>query len=223
MSLDALIDLAPRLPVLLLGIPYTLAITATAFLVGTTLGLLIAIIRLARVPLLDWLAIGWVEFFRTTPPLVHIVWVYYALPELIDVRLSDFAAVAGALAASKSAVMAEIFRGGILAVPQGQWQAAKVLGLGPWQTLRHVILPQTMRLILAPSTNSLVSLMKETSLAAFIALPELMHRGQSLAIETFRPVEVLTVVAFLYFVITYPVAMLAVALERRARAGHRSI
>lgn len=223
MNAQALFDLLPRMPALLAGIPYTLAIAAVAFVIGTALGLLIAIVRLARVPVLNAVSVAWVEFFRTTPPLVHIVWVYYALPELIDVRLSDFTAVAGALAASKSAVMAEIFRGGILAVPQGQWQAAKVLGLGRWQTMRHIILPQTLRLILAPSTNSLVSLMKETSLAAFIALPELMHRGQSLAIETFRPVEVLTVVAFLYFVVTYPVAMLAVALEKRVRLGHRSI
>jgi polar amino acid transport system permease protein len=130
--------------------------------------------------------------------------------------------VAGALAAGTSAQMAEIFRGGILAVPRGQWDASQVLGLKPWQRLWWVVLPQTLRLILAPACNALVSLLKQSSLAAVIALPEVMNRGWILAAQTFRPIEVLTMVALIYFVLTWPLVVLAAALEKRSAFAFRT-
>ncbi len=209
-------------PLLLLGIPLTLALTLVAFAAGTLAALPIAIARVARVQPLAALALAWIEFFRTTPPLVHIVWAYYALPIVADIRLDAFTVVAGALACSTSAQMAEIFRGGILAVPRGQWDASQVLGLTAWQRLWWVVLPQTLRLILAPSCNALVALLKQSSLAAVIALPEVMNRGWMLASETFRPLEVLTLVAFIYFVLTWPMVLLAAALERRSGLAFRN-
>jgi len=203
-------------PTLLLGVPLTLAITAAAFAAGTVAALPIAVARIARTPLLGPLALAWVEFFRTTPPLMHIVWAYYALPVLAGIRLSAFTVVAGALACSTSAQMGEILRGGILAVPRGQTDAARVLGLSGWQRLWWVVLPQTLRLVLAPSCNTLVSLLKQSSLAAVIALPEVMNRGWILASGTFRPIEVLTLVAVIYFVLTWPLVLLGAALERRS-------
>src|SRR5579883_2338955 len=95
------------LPLLLLGIPLTLAITAVAFVAGTVAALPIAVLRVVNPGPLGWIARGWVEFFRTTPPLMHIVWAYYALPVLADIRLDAFTVVAGALACSTSAVMGE--------------------------------------------------------------------------------------------------------------------
>lgn len=192
-----------------------------AFAAGTVAALPIALTRLAGVPLLGTLGVAWIEFFRTTPPLMHIVWAYYALPVIADVRLSPFTVIAGALAASTSAQMAEIFRAGILAVPRGQSEAARVLGLSTWQRLWWVVLPQTLRLILAPSCNALVSLLKQSSLAAVIAVPEIMNRGWILASETFRPIEVLTLVAMIYFVLTWPLVVLAAALERRSALAFR--
>ena len=164
-------------PRLLLGVPLTLGITVVAFVGGTVAALPIALVRTARVPVLGSLAVAWLEFFRTTPPLMHIVWAYYALPVIADVRLSAFTVIAGALACSTSAQMAEIFRAGLHAVPRGQSDAARVLGLSSWQRLWWVVLPQTLRLILAPSCNALVSLLKQSSLAAVIAVPEVMNRG----------------------------------------------
>ena len=210
------------LPVLLLGIPLTLGLTAVAFVVGTVAALPIALARLRRIPVVSRVALAWIEFFRTTPPLVHIVWAYYALPVIADIRLDAFSVVAGALACSTSAQMAETFRGGILAVPRGQWDASQVLGLSPWQRLWWIVLPQTLRLILAPSCNTLVSLLKQSSLAAVIALPEIMNRGWTLASQNFRPIEVLTLVALIYFVLTWPLVLLAAALERRSSLAFRS-
>jgi polar amino acid transport system permease protein len=200
-------------------VPLTLAITAAAYLAGTLLGLPIALIRLARVPVLNGLVVAWVEFFRTTPPLVHIVWGYYVLPVALGLRFSAFSVVSGALAFSTSAVMGEIFRGGLQSVPRGQWAAATVLGLTPWQRLWWVILPQTFRIILPPSCNTLVSLLKQSSLAAIIAVPEIMNRGQVLSANIFRPLEVLTLVAVIYFVLTYPLVLLVAALERRSHVA----
>ena len=210
------------LPTLLLGIPLTLGLTAGAFVVGTVAALPIALARLRHIPAISAMALGWIEFFRTTPPLVHIVWAYYALPVIADIRLDAFTVVAGALACSTSAQMAEIFRGGILAVPRGQWDASQTLGLSPWQRLWWIVLPQTLRLILAPSCNALVSLLKQSSLAAVIALPEIMNRGWILASQNFRPIEVLTLVALIYFVLTWPLVLLAAELERRSSRAFRS-
>lgn len=204
------------LPLLLLGIPLTLGLTIAAFIVGTLAALPIALIRIAKLPVVGPLVLAWIEFFRTTPPLMHIVWAYYALPVIADIKLDAFTVVAGALACSTSAQMAEIFRGGILAVPQGQWDASRVLGLSSWQRLWWIVLPQTLRLVLAPACNTLVSLLKQSALAAVLALPEVMNRGWTLASENFRPIEVLTLVALIYFVLTWPLVLLAAALERRS-------
>jgi polar amino acid transport system permease protein len=210
------------IPTLLLGIPLTLGLTAVAFVAGSVAALPIALARLRRIPVVSRVALAWIEFFRTTPPLVHIVWAYYALPVIADIRLDAFSVVAGALACSTSAQMAETFRGGILAVPRGQWDASQVLGLSPWQRLWWIVLPQTLRLILAPTCNTLVSLLKQSSLAAVIALPEIMNRGWTLASQNFRPIEVLTLVALIYFVLTWPLVLLAAALERRSSLAFRT-
>ncbi|HVM79992.1 MAG TPA: amino acid ABC transporter permease [Stellaceae bacterium] len=209
------------LPLLLLGVPLTLGITAAAFLAGTVAALPIAVARILSPGFLGPIARAWVEFFRTTPPLMHVAWAYYALPVIADIRIGPFTVVAGALACSTSAVMSEIFRGGILAVPRGQWDASQVLGLAWWQRLWWVVLPQTLRVILAPTCNALVGLLKQSSLAAVIAVPEIMNRGMILASQTFRPIEVLTLVALIYFGLTWPLVLFASALERRTGLAFR--
>ena len=210
------------IPYLLLGIPLTLGITAVAFVVGILIALPIAVVRSASVPVLSSIVRLFVDFFRTTPPLMHIVWAYYALPVIADIKLDAFTVVAGALACSAAAQMSEIFRGAIVAVPRGQWDAGQVIGLSYGQRLWWVILPQSLRLIYAPACNALVSLLKQSSLAAVIALPEIMNRGWLLAAQNFRPIEVLTTIALIYFVLTWPLALLAAYLERRSGFAFRS-
>ena len=210
------------IPYLLLGIPLTLAITVVACVVGVIIALPIAIARAAAVPVVSPIVRLLVDFFRTTPPLMHIVWAYYALPVVANIKLDAFTVVAGALACSAAAQMSEIFRGAIVAVPRGQWDAGQVIGLSYAQRLWWVILPQSLRLIYAPAANALVSLLKQSSLAAVIALPEIMNRGWLLAAQNFRPIEVLTTVALIYFVLTWPLALLAAYLERRSGLAFRS-
>jgi polar amino acid transport system permease protein len=210
------------IPYLLLGIPLTLAITLVAYVVGILIALPIAIARSAAVPVLSRIVQTIVEFFRTTPPLMHIVWAYYALPVIFDIRLDAFTVVAGALACSSGAQMSEVFRGAILAVPRGQWDAGQVIGLSYGQRLWWVVLPQSLRLVYAPACNALVSLLKQSSLAAVIAVPEVMNRGWLLAAQNFRPIEVLTIVALIYFFLTWPLVLLASFLERRTSLAFRS-
>ena len=213
----------PDIPFLLVGVPLTLGLTLAAFVLGTVVALPMAIVRIARPPVLTQVTTVWIEFFRTTPPLIHIFWPYYVFPVVFDIHLSAVTVVILALAANTSAQMAEIFRAGLQSVPKGQREAAAVLGLSPWHRLWDVILPQAVRLIMAPSANTAVSLLKDSSLAAIIAVPELMNRGQLLSTETFRPLEVLTLVAILYFILTYPLALGAAALERRSRAAFQTL
>ena len=210
------------IPYLLLGIPLTLAITLVAYVAGIVMALPIAVARSAAVPVVSQVVQTLVEFFRTTPPLMHIVWAYYALPVLVDIRLDAFTVVAGALACSSAAQMSEIFRGAILAVPLGQWDAGQVIGLSYGQRLRWVILPQSLRLVYAPACNALVSLLKQSSLAAVIAVPEVMNRGWLLAAQNFRPIEVLSTVALIYFFLTWPLVLLASYLEKRTSVAFRS-
>jgi polar amino acid transport system permease protein len=212
----------PDLPSLMQGIPLTLWITFAAFLVGSVIAALLALARLSAVTLANNLARGWTNFFLMTPPLIHIVWVYYVLPTITGIRLSDIAAVIFALSASTSAQMAEVLRGGIAAVPRGQGEASQVLGLGPIQKYRYVILPQAVRIFMAPTCNTFASLMKDSSLAAVIAVPELMNRGQALSAENFRPLEVLTFVAIIYFFLIYPFVLLARALENYSNVAFQT-
>jgi len=213
----------PDIPFLLVGVPLTLGLTLGAFLLGTVVALPMAIIRIAQPPVLSQATTVWIEFFRTTPPLIHIFWPYYVFPVVFNLHLSAVTVVILALAANTSAQMAEIFRAGLQSIPRGQREAAAVLGLSPWHRLWDVILPQAVRLIMAPSANTVVSLLKDSSLAAIIAVPELMNRGQLLSTESFRPLEVLTLVAVIYFVLTYPLALAAAALERRSRTAFQTL
>lgn len=209
----------PYLPDLLSGLWVTLRLGVISVVLGVVLGLLLALARLSGTRLLAWPSYLYIELFRTTPPLVQIIWFYYGLPPLTGIELDPFGAAALALGLNIAAFFAEIFRAGVEAVPATQWQAAKVLGLGRLDTLRSVILPQAARLVLAPTGTTVIYLVKGTALASAIGAPELLRVGQLVALETFRPVEVLTVIAVAYFVLTYPIALAFMALEKRvARA-----
>jgi len=209
----------PLIPGVLAGVPVTLEITAVSFLLGTALALPLAVIRLNRVPWLAPVAGAWVEFFVITPPLIHVLWVYYVLPLAFEIRLSDVTAVVLALTASTSAQMTEVFRSALQSIPPTQREAATVLGLSPLQRFRHVLFPQAKRLFMAPATSTVASLMKETAIAAVIGVPELLNRGQIVAIETYRSLEALTLVAVIYFIMIYPLVLTGTVLEKRSRAG----
>jgi polar amino acid transport system permease protein len=207
------------LPDLLAGVALTLKLSAVAVSLGLLGGLGLALARQSRSPLLDWPAYAYIEFFRTTPPLVQIVWLYYGLPALLGRDLGAFGAASVALGLNIAAFFAEIFRAAIASIDRTQWQAARVLGLGLPDTLRFVVLPQALRHALPPTGTTVIYLIKGTALASAIGTPELLRVSQLIAVETFRPVETLTVAALAYFVLTYPMALLFLGLERRLAAG----
>lgn len=203
------------LPDYLNGVLLTIELGLVSTGLGVVLGLVLALARRSRYRLLSVPTYAYIEFFRTTPPLVQIVWLYYGLPLLVGFDLGAFGAAAVALGLNIAAFLAEIFRAGIAGVDRTQWQAARVLGLGYVDTLRFVILPQAVRNVLPPIGTTIIYLIKDTALASAIGAPELLRVGQLVSNETFRPAEALTVVAIAYFVLTYPVALGFTALERR--------
>ena len=203
------------LPDFLAGLRLTFLLGVASASIGLLLGLLLALARYSRQPLVDWPAYVFIEFFRTTPPLVQIVWFYYGLPLFIGEDIGAVGAAILALGLNIAAFFAEIFRAGITAVDRTQWQAARVLGFGRIDTVRLIILPQALRNVLPPIGTTIIYLIKGTALASAIGTPELLRIGQLVSNETFRPVESLTVVAIAYFVLTYPIALAFYALEKR--------
>ena len=207
------------LPDLIRGVGVTLQLGLISASLGLVLGLVLALMKFSKVPVLYWPAYVYIEFFRTTPPLVQIVWLYYGLPLFTGYDLGAFGAAAVALGLNIAAFYAEIYRAGIIGVHRTQWQAARVLGLNLRDTLRYVVLPQAVRNVLPPMGTTTIYLIKDTALASAIGTLELLRIGQLVAVETFRPVETLTIVALLYFVVTYPVAILIGRLEARFKAA----
>ena len=207
------------LPDLVRGVGITLELGLISAGVGLALGLVLALMKYSRVPVLYWPAAVYIEFFRTTPPLVQIVWLYYGLPLFTGYDLGALGSAAVALGLNIAAFYAEIIRAGIVGVHRTQWQAARVLGLGLPDTLRYVVLPQALRNVLPPMGTTTIYLIKDTALASAIGTPELLRIGQLIAVETFRPVETLTIVAVLYFAVTYPVALLIGRMERRFKVA----
>jgi len=207
------------LPDLLDGVVVTLGLSAVSVSIGLVLGLVLALARYSGIRWFNWPAYAFIEFFRTTPPLVQIVWLYYGLPALLGQDLDAFWSAAVALGLNIAAFFAEIFRAGIEGIDRTQWQAARVLGLRLGDTLRFVILPQALRNVLPPTGTTVIYLVKGTALATAIGTPELLRVGQLIALETFRPVETLTIVAVAYFVLTYPIALVFQAIERRMAAS----
>jgi His/Glu/Gln/Arg/opine family amino acid ABC transporter permease subunit len=207
------------LPSLMAGARVTLAMTGLALLVGVVVGLALALARISGWKILSWPAYAYIEFFRTTPPLVQIIWFYFVLPVAIGTELNSFQAASAALGLNIAAFMGEIFRSGIQGIEATQRDAARVLGLGRVDTLRFVILPQAIRIVLPPTTTTVMLLLKGTALASSIGALELTRVGQLVSLETFRPLEVWSSIAIIYFILTYPIALGARHLERRLRVG----
>lgn len=195
------------------GVPLTLALTGLAFVIGGFLGCVLAWLRM-QMPL-DAPVRLVTDAIMATPPLVHILWIYYALPRIIDWQPDAFTVVVLALSASTAALMSEILRAAYQAIPAGQSRAARVLGLTPLQRLRFVLAPQMLRNVLPPAMNLFATLLKETSLAAVIAVPEVLNKGQIAAVQSFEPITVYSLVALIYFILIYPVAWMATKVERR--------
>ena len=197
------------------GVLVTLGYTAATIVLGLIIGLLLGLGRISRSRLLNVPLIAFIEVFRCTPLLVQIVWFYYALPVLLGIQIPATLAGIMTLSCYTGVFYAEIFRGGIISIEQGQWDAARALGLGRWHVMRLVILPQAVRRMIPPFVNQSITQLKNTSLVSTIAVPDLLYNGQLITADTYRPLEVYTVVAVIYFALLFPSTLLAQQYERR--------
>ena len=197
------------------GLGVTLAYSMGTVLGGMIIGVICGMLLLTR---RKWVTLPvhfYVELFRCTPLLVQIVWFYYALPIVLQVELPDWFAAGLGLTLYMGAFATEIFRGGIISIDKGQWQASRAMGMTNGELMRHIILPQATKRMVPPFVNQSIIQLKNTSLLYVVAVPDLMYTGSIVVSDTFRPLEVYTSVALAYFVILYPLTLYASRLEAR--------
>ena len=205
---------------LLWGLANTLTVTGAALALGIPLGLVVALLRLSRRRALAVPAGVFVEFFRSTPPLVQLFWCFFALPLVAGITIDPFEAAVITLTVQSSAFFAEVFRGGIISVERGQWEAGRALGMAHRQLLRRIILPQAIKRMVPAFLERAIELMKTTTLVATVAYADLLFQASDIAQKTFRPLEVFTAVAALYFVVIFCASRAVQVVERRlARSG----
>lgn len=191
-------------PILLSGLGETVVLSILSMVVGLVVGLFVALARLSPWRAVQLLAYGYTELFRTTPILVQILWVYTVLPLLTGIALSPFYSALAALGLNVAAFMAEIYRAGIMSVGRGQTEASLALGMTGRQKMSRIILPQAVARMIPPMGTMWVSLFKDTSIVSSIGVTEIFYQARFLAADTYRPLEIFTVVAVIYFVITFP-------------------
>lgn len=201
--------------VYLQGAVTTVSLSLLCVLFSIALGLFIALARQSQNRILSGVASAYVEFLRNTPLLVQIFWIFYCLPVLTGLTLTAFWSSAVTLSIHFSAYVAEIIRSGIASIDRGQVDAAKILGFTYPQTMRRVVLPQAFRRILPPMVNNFADIVKLSSLASVIGVYELMHSVNNTIMNTFRPLELYSALAIVYFVLIYPVAFAARRFELR--------
>lgn len=192
---------------LISGLQMTLFLSAVTLVLAMVLGLVLAGLDMSRWRALRWIGVSFGEIIRNTPILVQLLWVYYVLPIVFAVRIDAVSALIIGLSIYQASFISEVYRSGIQAVPKGHREAAQVLGLTPAQSFRRIVLPQAIRMTLPPLASNFVQLIKFSSLGAVISVNEITRRGMELSSSTFRPLEIFTFIAIVYFFICWPLAM----------------
>lgn len=209
-----------HMDLLLAGLAGTVKLAAVSIVLGVIVGAVIAMMRLSHRRLLRAPATAFVEFYRNTPPIVHFFWFFYALPIVIGVSFEPFTAAMLALSTQSGAFYAEVFRGGIVSIERGQWEGGRALGMTYRAILRRVVLPQAMRRMVAPFVDRSFELTKTTALASSLAYAELLYQAMQVNSITFRPMEVYTTIAVMYFIVLFIASSLMRIFEHRlARTG----
>lgn len=189
------------LPFLLKGSIMTIQLTLITLILGTILGIIMALFKLTKNIVLRYFSTLFTWIFRGTPMILQLFFFYYALP-MMGVTLTPFTAAIIGLSLNCGAYMAEIIRGGIISVDKGQFEASKALGFTYFQTMSKIILPQTLRIIIPSVGNEFITMLKDTSLVSTIAMVELMRSAVQISSTTFKYTEMLLAAAFLYLLMT---------------------
>ncbi|MBC9727744.1 amino acid ABC transporter permease [Streptomyces sp. TRM68367] len=207
--------IGPALPTLLDGLRLTLEISAIVIAASSVLAFPVAVARMSKIEVIWWPAQLYIEAFRCTPLLVQLLWVFYALPALLDMTFPAKLSIIMALTAHLTAFMAETYRAGMQSIPVEQIEAARMLRMGRVQILRHIIVPQAFRQQIPTILSLNVSMFKDTSLVSALGSPDLTFQGNILSSQTYRPMEIFTLVALLYFAIAFPATLFTSYIERR--------
>ena len=208
------------LPVLIKGTGYTVFFALSTMVLGLLMGFVVALVRIARVPLLAPLLAFYVSVMRGTPLLVQIFVIYYGLPS-VGIEFEPVTAGVLSLTLNVAAYLSESLRGAIAGVDKGQWDAAQSLGLNWWQAMRHVIAPQALRLAVPSLANSLISLIKDTSLVSVITVSELMMATKDVIAQTFQPLPLYLMAAGIYWVMSALFEQVQKRLELRLAQAYR--
>ena len=200
---------------ILIGLGVTIAYTIGTILLGLVVGLVTGLLRLSKNVLITAPLVAYVEVFRCTPLLVQIVWFYYALPVVLGIDIPAHVAATLVLSLYTGAFYAEIVRGGVNSIERGQWDAARAIGMRRTQVMRYVVLPQAIKRIIPPFMNQSIIQLKNTSLVSTIAVADLLDQGTIITAATYRPLEVYTMVALIYFLVLFPLTLAAQQVERR--------
>jgi polar amino acid transport system permease protein len=199
------------LPLLLSGLSTTLVLGIVCIALGFVCGLVLALARLYGITWVRYLTIAYIDTFRAIPILVLLFVIYYALP-FVGIRLSSFVSATAAISMVAAAYCAEILRAGIEAVPRGQFEAARALGLRPWRIMSKVILPQAIKIVVPPLTSNSINVMKDTALASVVAMPDLLKQANQAQALAANPTP-LIVAAVIYLIILLPLVRMVAMFE----------
>lgn len=206
---------------LLDGLKVTVELTIAANLIGVTLGFIVALLVMSKLKVVRMPAMLFVEFFRCTPAIIQIAWFFYCVPILFDVYLDSITMGVLALGLNLTAFNAEAYRAAIQSVPKEQHDAGIALGLSPLQRVIYIVLPHAVRASIPVLITNGIGIFQQTALVAIVAIQDLMYQGKSLATTTYRPIETFTLIAIIYFAISFPIAQLVQAIERRREVASR--
>ncbi|MCM3674386.1 MULTISPECIES: amino acid ABC transporter permease [Peribacillus] len=205
------------LPILLKGLQVTLYIFVIAIILGFLIGLVVALLRLAPIKILNWIAKVYVDAIRGTPFIVQLFFIYFGVNSLNLISLNSTTAGIITVAINAGAYFAEIIRAGIQSIDKGQTEAARSIGFTGTQTMRYVVLPQAFRRMLPTITNQSIISLKDTSLLSVIGIADLTQQGQIQASATFEAFKIWLAVGVIYFIIIYLLTLIANFIERRVQ------
>lgn len=203
------------MPKLLEGLWLTLELTLLANAIGLTAGFVVALGMMSKNKFIQYPVIGFIEFFRTTPALIQIIWFFFCVPLVFNVWWSPLFMGILALGLNVTAFNAEAYRAAIQAIPDAHDDAGIALGMTKLERIRYIILPQAARIATPVLITNAIGIFQQSALVSLISIEELMYQGRLIASETFRPIETLTTVALMYFAISFPVSQLVSWMEKR--------
>ncbi|WP_341314034.1 amino acid ABC transporter permease [Paraburkholderia sp. IMGN_8] len=206
---------------LLLALRWTIVLSIAAFVAGGAVGLLMMTLRVSQRPLARAIGRGWIELFQGTPLLMQLFMIFFGLA-LFGVEVPAWLAALVGLTCWSSAFLAEIWRGCVEAVPQGQWEASASLAMSRSQQMRHIILPQALRIAVPPTVGFLVQIVKGTAVTSIIGFVELAKAGSVITNATFQPFTTFGLVALMYFALCWPLSVCSRVLERKLHVAHHN-